>query len=307
MSVVISLILIFIATAIVLLAAMRPPRPHASSFELKRRAAEGDEVAAHELRRERHYNDIVSLQRVAVAALLIVFGLWASGQYGLWTGLLLALLLAIFHGSLGRLKPLARMADRLYHEREVDLLGLAERYRSYMWWLRGRTEGRSTSGIQSPEELAHLVTTSRVLGDDGEKRLILNALKFHDRQVAEIMTPRAKLKTVKKTEILGPLVLDDLHRSGHQSFPVINGDLEHIVGVLRLSDVTTLDTTRKHTSLVETAMRPRVQYVSHDQSLSEALQALLASHEHLLIVTDDDSQVVGLLTLSDIMRALFGN
>ena len=307
MSVVISLILIFIATAVVLLAAMRPPRPHASSFELKRRAAEGDEVAAYELRRERHHVDLVSLQRAVVAVLLVIFGLWASGQYGLGPGLLLAVVLAVFHGPLGRLKPLARLADRLYHERENDLLGLVERYRSYMWWLRGRMEGRSAGGVQSPEELAHLVTTSRALGDDAEKRLILNALKFHDRHVAEIMTPREKLKTVKKTEILGPLVLDDLHRSGHQSFPVINGDLEHIIGVLRLSDVTTLDTTRKHTALVETAMRPRVQYVAHDQSLSEALQALLASHEHLLIVTDDDSQVVGLLTLSDIMRALFGN
>lgn len=306
MSVVVTLILIFLAAIIVTIAAVRPMRPHVSGFELKRRATDGDEAAALELRRDRHYADIVSLQRALVAVVGVVFTTVAIAAYGMWGGLLLALLLAAFQASLGRLKLVRQFADKLYHEQESRLLTFIEHHRSYVWWLRARPDSRVSSGVHSPEELAHLIETSRALGNDGEKRLILNALWFHDRQVHEVMTPRTKLKTVKRTEILGPLVLDDLHRSGHQSFPVVNGDLEHIVGILRLSDVTTLDTTRKHTALVETAMRPHVQYVPHDQSLIEALQLLVGSQEHMLIVLDDDSQVIGLLTLSDIMRALFG-
>jgi CBS domain containing-hemolysin-like protein len=87
---------------------------------------------------------------------------------------------------------------------------------------------------------------------------------------------------------------------------VTNGDIDHIVGILRLQDVTTLDTARKHTSLVETAMRPQIQYIAQDRPLQEALDTLLRSQEHILIVVDEASQVVGLLTMSDIMRTLFG-
>lgn len=306
MSVIISLFLIFLAAMAVVVAAMRPPRSHVGSFELNRRASEGDSAAALSIRREKTRDDIVSVQRVLLAVLLIIFILVATLAYEVWMGLTLAVLLAVFHGSVGRLKLVRRYADKMYHEREPDLLNLAERYGRFIWWIRFRPGDRVSGGVHSREELAHLVEDAKTLGGEEQKRLILNALWFHDRRVGEAMTPRSELKSVKKTEILGPLVLDDLHKSGHQSFPVTNGDIDQIVGILRLSDVTTLDTARKHTSLAETAMRPHVHYIAQDRPLQEALGMLLGNQEHVLIVVDESSHVVGILTLSDIMRTLFG-
>jgi len=120
------------------------------------------------------------------------------------------------------------------------------------------------------------------------------------------MTPKEDMFTIGKHEILGPLVLDDLHRSGHESFPVLNGGgADDIVGILRLRDVQTLDTTRRHTAKVETAMDPDVRSIDSEESLSTALNLLLNSQHHMLIVTDG-RETVGLVTLSDIIKTLFG-
>lgn len=301
-----TLILILLAAASILLAAMRPHRSVMSGFELKRRARDGDQKAQLDVHREKAYLDLVSLQRILAAVLLVVFTATAIAASDLWTGLGLALLLAILGGAMGRVKPVQRFSERLFNEHERRLLAFVERYRPYVWWIRLPAVERVGNGLHSKEELTHLIETTHVIADDSQRSLLLNALSFDERRIDEVMTARKYLKTVKRTEILGPLVLDDLHRSGHQSFPVISGDVDHIVGILRLTDVQTLDTNRKHTALAETAMRHTVLYVASDTPLKQALLLLLDSHEHVLIVADESSQVVGLVTLSDIIRALFG-
>jgi len=119
------------------------------------------------------------------------------------------------------------------------------------------------------------------------------------------MTPIADVKTIKRTEILGPLVLDDLHKSGHSKFPVVDENA-NIVGILTVRDVLTIDTTRKHTSMVETAMSKKLFYVHKDQPLSAALGAFMNTHSHMLIVIDTNEEVVGILSLHDTLEVLIG-
>ena len=60
-------------------------------------------------------------------------------------------------------------------------------------------------------------------------------------KIDEIMTPRSMIESVPMNELLGPLVLDDLHKKGYSRFPVIDGDIDHVVGVLRIQDLLTID------------------------------------------------------------------
>ena len=120
------------------------------------------------------------------------------------------------------------------------------------------------------------------------------------------MTPRSVVETIKKSEILGPLVLDDLHKTGHSRFPVIEGDIDHVVGVLYLRDLLTLDTNRKHTALAESAMSKNVFYIHQEQSLGHALAAFLKTHHHLFIVVNEFRETVGILTLEDTIETLLG-
>ena len=132
-----------------------------------------------------------------------------------------------------------------------------------------------------------------------------NALSFKTKTVASIMTPRAVIDSVPKQELLGPLVLDDLHKTGHSRFPVIDDNLDHIVGILHIQDLLTLDGGKKTTTADKT-MEARVYYIHQDQTLQQALSGFIRTHHHLFIVINEYRETVGVLTLEDVVEALLG-
>jgi CBS domain containing-hemolysin-like protein len=118
------------------------------------------------------------------------------------------------------------------------------------------------------------------------------------------MTPQSVIKYIDKKEFLGPLVLNDLHKHGHSRLPVINDDINHVVGILYLKDLLTLDV--KKSATAEKIMEPKVYYIRADQTLGHALAAFLKTHHHLFIVVNEYRETVGLLTLEDVIEALIG-
>ena len=106
-------------------------------------------------------------------------------------------------------------------------------------------------------------------------------------------------------EFLGPLVLDDLHKKGHSRFPVIQGDIDHIVGMLRIQDLLTIDCKSK-SYRAEKVMSRDIYYIDKDQTLSYALAAFLKTQHHLFIVINEIRETVGLLSLGDVMEELLG-
>lgn len=121
--------------------------------------------------------------------------------------------------------------------------------------------------------------------------------------VADIMTPRGQIASVKFDEFLGPLVLDELAQTEHSCFPVVQGSLDHVVGVLDISDLLALDD--KRSSTAHERMDRKVVYVSAESGLYDGMETLLKSKRHLAIVRNDEKRTVGLVTLADILYKLF--
>jgi CBS domain containing-hemolysin-like protein len=159
--------------------------------------------------------------------------------------------------------------------------------------------------LDSREELQHLVEQSGSLLSNDERKLIKHGLQFESRLVSEIMTPRGVIDSISKKELLGPLVLDDLHKTGHSRFPVIDEDIDHVVGMLHIHNLFTLDSKRSTTA--EKAMEARVFYIHQDQTLQHALAAFIRTHHHLFIVVNEYRETVGILSLEDVIEALLGH
>jgi CBS domain containing-hemolysin-like protein len=158
--------------------------------------------------------------------------------------------------------------------------------------------------IGSRNELQHLVDQSDGILSAEEKQLVVHSLSFSDKVVGDIMIPISKVVSIKKSELLGPLMLDELHKSGHSRLPVIASDVDHIVGILHLDNLLALDTKRSVTA--EKAMDSHVHYIRYDQTLPKALTALLRTHQHIFIVVDESRQTKGIITLNDVIEALIG-
>lgn len=300
------LVIVVIFVTLLVVSSVRPRQSSLSHFELKRREQLGESEAVHHARREALLGDILSLQRICSSVLLIGLAALLIVRFDWLIGLSAAFVIAIVYGGLSRLKLVHRTAQHLYERREAKVLAFVEKFHAIIKPFRHQTGiSRHEAGVQSRQELEHLITNARNVITADEKSLLLHGLAFGDRHVDEVMTPRDEIDSISGKEMLGPLVLNDLHQTGHSRFPVVNKDIDHVIGVLYAQDLLSLDVKRSVTA--EKAMEPRVLYIKEHQTLSHALHTFLRTHHHLLIVVNKNQETVGLLTLEDTIEALIGH
>lgn len=291
--------------ALLTVSSVVPRRSRFSRFELERRREAGDKSAIQTLRREEILGDVLSIQRVLGALFLVLFVALTVVALGWFWGIILAVVVALEYAALARLPVIHDNAQKLYEQYEEQILRFVGDHEAVFKLFRSVSTSVSDATLDSREELAHMVKNSGQLLSGDEKKLILRGLEFGDRQVSEVMTPRGVIDSISKKELLGPLVLDGLHKTGHSRFPVTDGDIDHIVGMLHIQDLFTLDS--KHRSAtVEKTMEARVFYIREDQTLEKALAAFLRTRHHLFVVVNEFRETVGLLSLEDVIEALLG-
>lgn len=178
-------------------------------------------------------------------------------------------------------KPLGRLLDR---------------------WL-----GEEGPSVYSKEELYKILEEHEVNKDsdieEDEVQIVRHALSFGDKQIRSVMTPRSVVNTVSATDDIGPVLLDELHKTGHSRFPVFNDkQAQNFIGTLYLRDLVGVDTGGK----VKDHMSKKVYYVHEEQALDHALQAFLSTSHHLLIVVNTFEEFVGVVTMEDIIEEIIG-
>lgn len=298
--------MILAAVALLLVAAMRPRRTTMSHFELTRRSDKGDDIAKRLLRRETLLGDVLSLQRMMIALFLVVFTALSVTVFGWVLGVIVALVAGLEYGMVARLSFLQQTAHTIYEKIEPRILEWIERYPKIFGLIRSITiEKGQDYQLESREQLLHLVAQAGNMLSVDEKRLIKHGLGFEGQLVSTVMTPSSMIDTIKHKELLGPLVLDDLHKTGHSRFPVVDEDINHVVGILHIRDLLSVHGGKGSTT-VEKSMEPKVLYIHEDQALAHALAAFLRTHRHLFIVVNEFRETVGLLTLEDVIEALLG-
>lgn len=302
---VMAILCLLVFVLLILVSGAVPRRSLLSRFELERRQKQGDLSASEQVAREDLLTDVVSLQRVAGALLLVVFVLLSVATFGWLLGVIIGVLVALEYAAIARLPLPKKQSQKLYDKYEPHILRFTHKFSRVTRLLRSATPEPTNTHINSREELLHLVSTSGHVLSPNEKKLIEHSLQFDTRLVSEVMTPRGVIDTISKKEHLGPLVLDDLHRTGHSRFPVIDGDIDHVVGMLHIRNLLTIDGGRKSTT-VEKAMEPHVFYIHQNQTLGHALAAFLRTRHHLFVVVNEFRETVGILTLEDVIEALLG-
>jgi CBS domain containing-hemolysin-like protein len=284
---------------------------HVPARELKRMARQGDEVAAL-LYRPVAYG--LSLQ-LLLGLLAVVFGALSLGflveALGVWWAILLALfvvglggLLLVPSGDLSRssLWLAARAAPGVSWllERLHPVFNTLSRFARRLHPLHVHTGLYEKSDLVELLEAQKGQADSRVSADEIE--LLTHALTFGDRLVADALVPRRVVRMVSAEEAVGPILMGELHKSGHSRFPVYEGKHDNIVGVLHLHDLVSA----KQTATVASLMNRRLTYVHEDFSLYQTLQAFLKTKQHLFLVVNSFEEFVGIITIEDVLEQMIG-
>ena len=289
---------------LLLVTGMHPERTNVSHFELKRRASGGDKEADDILIQEGYHEDAETFLRLTSALLLVVTILLSVVSWGWVVGVIVGVLVVLCYGAIARTKPVRQVSKMLYRRISSYVIWLVQRISPGLRVLRDYTPQDTVMKVSSKEELLHIAKESVGVLSANERQLLVSGLTFSDRLVSEVMTPRSVVDTVKKTELLGPLTLDELYKTGHSRLPVIDGDIDHIIGVLYIQDLLTA-TSRKTPTAAE-AMESKVFYIREDHTLQHALSAFLRTHHHLFIVVNEYRETVGVVSLEDVIEALLG-
>jgi CBS domain containing-hemolysin-like protein len=162
------------------------------------------------------------------------------------------------------------------------------------------------SAGRSPEELAALVRHSAAAGtlDQQTAQLITRSLGFSSRTAADVMTPRVRTLVLPRDHKASD-VIALARRSGHSRFPVIDGDLDDVVGVVHLKSAVAVPRERRDDVPVAAIMSEALR-VPETVRLDPLLVELRALGLQLAVVVDEYGGTAGVVTLEDLVEELVG-
>ncbi len=292
---------LFFAMLLVVTAVL-PKRSHLSHYELKRRAKNGDGEAIKKLKREKVLDAVEALQNVKISVLLVLISILSIIVFGWFFGIVIALLVAFTYELLASLEFVHKPAQKLYEKHEAVILNFIAKHEK-VFRVFGTKHHESITNIHSKEELEHVIDKAHFL-EENEKQALVATIHFAAKTAKDIMSPKEEIASIGKNEMLGPLVLDQLHKTGHSSFPVFDGSPDKIVGILNIKDIVSLKDKQSH--MVKTVMNTHVHKINEEQPTEEILADFLHHRSHLFIVIDENKKTVGVVSLQDIVTVMLG-
>jgi len=131
------------------------------------------------------------------------------------------------------------------------------------------------------------------------QRTVLKAA-FEGVTVREIMTPADELKTVDEETSVADLIQRML-RERHVGYPVLRNGA--FVGMVTLEDTKSVPEVERDAYLVEDVMDYDVPTLDPDSELMDALDAMQSNRMGRLPVADEEGNLVGLLSQTDLVMA----
>jgi len=154
------------------------------------------------------------------------------------------------------------------------------------------------------EELITFVEVGEEEGEikEQERRLIHNIFEFDDTCASQIITPRADMFVINIGE---PLDLETVAESGYTRIPVIEGNIDNIIGILNIKDLLAYNARQQAIPDLRRIIRP-VYFVPEHKKLDSLLGQFKKRKTHMAIVVDEHGGVSGLITLEDVIEELVG-
>jgi Mg2+/Co2+ transporter CorB len=168
--------------------------------------------------------------------------------------------------------------------------------------LKPQTAGQAT--MLSMEELRTLVLEGGHFLPPKHQKILLNLFDLQSITVDDLMSPRSQIEAL---DIDAPP--EDLKRqistSNHTRMPVYRSSLDNIIGVLHLRKVLNLGADDIRSETLMQILRPPY-YIPAGTPLLAQLQNFQEEEERLGLVVDEYGELMGLITLEDILEEIIG-
>lgn len=169
-------------------------------------------------------------------------------------------------------------------------------------------------GDLNKNELSHTAEELRLIVEQSvaggeltrhERAMIENVLNLEDKTVKRVMVPRADIVYLS----LSRPIEDNLRtarKSGHTRYPLCEGDLNSIIGMIHVKDL--LQAVIGQNNLrpdLRKICRP-VSFVPESQHLNKMLVEFQRAKVHIAMIVDEYGNTIGMVTLENVLEELVG-
>jgi len=138
--------------------------------------------------------------------------------------------------------------------------------------------------------------------EEVEREMIRAVLDFGDTMVREIMTPRLQVVAIP-VDATREAVLEVSRDSRYSRIPVYSENLDHVVGILHVSDLLYVDANEDFD--LARHIRP-TQFVPETKRINDLMHEFRERALHMVVVVDEHGSVAGLATLEDVLEEIVG-
>ena len=136
-----------------------------------------------------------------------------------------------------------------------------------------------------------------------EHEMVRNVFRLDDRQLGSLMVPRADIVFLDVSKPLDENILR-VTESEHSRFPVCNGGLQSLIGVVNAKQLLA-KTLKGRLTEFTSQLQPCV-YVPETLTGMELLDHFRTSGTQMVFVVDEYGEIQGLVTLQDMLEAVTG-
>lgn len=165
---------------------------------------------------------------------------------------------------------------------------------------------RTSESPVTEEDIVYLARQGMASGtvERREEQFINRVFNFTDRPLSSILTPRTEIVSVEVGTSL-PEVIEAFLSSGYSRLPLYQDALDNIIGILYAKDLLRIHVDKQEQIDLTTIARPAF-FVSEYQHADDLLTTFRREGTHMGIVLDEYSQIIGLVTLEDMLEELVG-
>ena len=176
-------------------------------------------------------------------------------------------------------------------------------------YLFSKRLGINLSQVQVTEdEIRTMISMGAEAGavESTEAEMLEKVFHFGDRQVQEVMTPRTEIVWVEKDATLQQF-LNIYSQETHTRFPVYEGDMENVVGILLVKDVlqSVAQDRLGADDTIADVLRPAY-FVPETKLVGALFSELRQQGQQMAVIVDEHGGVSGLVTIKRLLEVIVG-
>lgn len=137
-----------------------------------------------------------------------------------------------------------------------------------------------------------------------EQEIVERVFRLGDRKVSTMMTYRTDVVWVNIEDPVDE-TLDKIAISAHSRYPVRQGHMDTVMGIIQVKDLYALIRAGETPDL-RTLLKPAM-FIPESMTALEVLEKFRQQKEHLAVVVDEFGGVMGLVALGDVLQAIVGD